>query len=173
MCTLLFRWLPQPICSQLLLWRSWSFLFPLPTFVLYLPLLWMLPCPNVTRNTLTPPQGLATFRQKNLDGISTAASVSALLESADNEVSRNRLLATMTKESGAWIQALPITSQGLRMDNTTLRIAIWLRLWIGICAAHLCNHCGVEVDSPGTHGLKCWHSEERFHRRAYINDINH
>ena len=31
-------------------------------------------------NTLTPPRGLAAFWQKNWDGISTAASVSSLLE---------------------------------------------------------------------------------------------
>ena len=124
-------------------------------------------------NTLTPPQGLAAFRQKNWDGISTAASVSALLESADSEVSRARLLATMIKESGAWLQALPITSLGLRMDHTTFRIAVGLRLGMAICAAHLCHHCGAEVDSLGTHGLSCQHSEGQFHRHAYINNIIH
>ena len=140
-----------------------------------------LPAPSVDvamakwsqEDTLTPPQGLAAFRQKNWDEISASASASALLESAESEVCRARLLATMTKESGAWLHALPITSLGLRMDDTTLRIAVGLRLGTAICAAHLCHHCGAEVDCLGIHGLSCRHSEGRLHRHAYINDIIH
>ena len=33
--------------------------------------------------------------------------------------------------------------------------------------------CGAEVDSLGTHGLSCRHSEGWIHRHAYINDIIH
>ena len=82
------------------------------------------------------------------------------------EVSHARLLATMTKESGAGLQALPITSLGLRTDDTTLRIAVEFRLGTAICAAHLRHHCGAEVDSLGTHGLSCRHSEGQFHRHS-------
>ena len=57
------------------------------------------------------------------------------------------------------MHVLRIISLGLRMDDTTLRIAIGLWLGNSICAAHLCHHCGAEVDCLGTHGLRCWHSE--------------
>ena len=154
--------------------KSWFLLFPLSTIVLYLPPLWMLPWPNGHKRTSSPTsESIAAFWQKNWDEISAAASASAILESADSEVSHARLLATMTKESGAWLHALPITSLGLRMDDTTLRIAVGLRLGTAICGAHLCHHCGAGVDCLGTHGLSCQHSEGRLHRHAYINDIIH
>ena len=82
-----------------------------------------LPAPSVDvamsqwsqENTLTPPQGMSAFRQKNWDGISTAASVSALQGSSDS------------------------TTLSLRLDDTdtTLRIAVGLRLGTAIRAAHL------------------------------------
>ena len=41
-------------------------------------------------------------------------------------VDRARLLATSTKESGAWLQVLRISALGLQLDNDSLRIAIGL-----------------------------------------------
>ena len=80
-------------------------------------------------------------------------------QQVDSEVSQARLLATMTKESGAWLYALPVTSHvGLRMEDTTLRIAVGLRLGSAISAAHLFLHCGDEVDFLGSHGLSCRHN---------------
>ena len=52
----------------------------------------------------------------------------ALQDGASDEVERERLLAARDKDSGAWRQALPITSVGLRMDDDTLRTAVGLRL---------------------------------------------
>ena len=34
----------------------------------------------------------------------------------------------MTKESGAWLRALPVTALGLRMDDSTVRVMVGLRL---------------------------------------------
>ena len=76
--------------------------------------------------------------------------VSTLLEGARDDSERARLLAVMDKDSGAWLQVLPITSVGLQMDNTTLQSAIGLRLGTPICA-HLCQHCGEKVISLGYH----------------------
>ena len=45
-----------------------------------------------------------------------------------DEIERARLLATMDNDSRAWLQTLPISSVGLRMDDGTLRIAVGLRL---------------------------------------------
>ncbi len=40
---------------------------------------------------------------------------------------RARLLATATKEAGAWLNVLPISSLGLILDNEAIRIAVGLR----------------------------------------------
>ena len=74
---------------------------------------------------------------------------------------------------GAWLQALPITSLGLRMDDGTIRVAAGLRLGAPLCRPHFCHHCGAEVDSLATRGLSCRWSEGRHHRHAEMNDIIH
>ncbi len=81
------------------------------------------------------------------------------------------LLAAMDNNSGAWLQALPISSIGLRLDNPSLRIAVGLRLGTAICAPHHCQFCGAEVSSLGLHGLCCRKSEGRHSRHAFLNDI--
>ena len=99
------------------------------------------------------PLGLDAFKEKKWDSIITTNTASSLLEGAGNETECARLLAVMERDSGAWLQALPVTSVGLRMDDTTLRIAVGLRLGTTICAPHICQDCGVEVSAQGTHGL--------------------
>ena len=59
------------------------------------------------------------------------------------------------------------------MDDHTLRVPVGLRLGTTIVAPHQCQHCGEEVDCPGTHGLCCRHSKGRHHRHASINSIIH
>ena len=96
-----------------------------------------------------------------------------LLDEASDDVSRARLLAAATKEPGAWLHVLPVSSLGLRMADYSLRIAVGLRLGTPICSPHLCHHCGAEVDVFGRHGLSCRKSEGRHHRHAAVNDIIH
>ncbi len=76
-------------------------------------------------------------------------------------------------ETGAWLDVLPISSLGLRMDDNTIRVAVGLRLGAPLCRPHSCYHCGAGVDSLGTHGLSCRSSEGRHHRHAALNDIVH
>ena len=87
--------------------------------------------------------------------------------------SRARLLAAATKESGAWLHALPVPSLGLRMDDHTTRIAVGLRLGTPLCQPHICHHCGGHVDALATHGLSCIKSQGRFSRHVAINAIIH
>ena len=86
-------------------------------------------------------------------------------------MSRARLLAAHTRESGAWLNALPVSALGLRMDDDTVRIAIGLRLGAPLCLPHVCHHCGAEVDNLGTHGLSCSISQGRHPRHASINSL--
>ena len=78
-----------------------------------------------------------------------------LLDNAPDARSRARLLAIATRESGAWLHVLPISAIGLRMDDDVIRTATGLRLGAPICRPHHCQHCHVEVDRLGTHGLSC------------------
>ena len=120
-----------------------------------------------------PPTGAGAKIQKNWDGIVTQNLAFTLLQCASDDLERTRLLAAIDKDSGAWLQALPLTSVGLRMDDSTLRIAVGLRLGTPICTPHICQHCGAEVLSRGTHGLSCRSSEGRHPRHAAVNDIIH
>ena len=115
-----------------------------------------------------PPQGQAACMERSWDKLSASLLQSALI---DSDADRARLLATATRESGAWLHAQPNTSLGLRLDDAALRIAVGLRLGTAVCVAHQCQHSGEEVNNQGTHGLSCRRSEARYHRHAAVNSI--
>ena len=121
----------------------------------------------------SPPVGSAAFRQKSWDAHKVLVSADSLLEGAPDATSRARLLAVSTKESGTWLNALPIPSLGLRLDDNALRVAVGLRLSSPLCRPQTCHHCGAEVDCLAIHGLSCRWSQGRHHRHAAINDIIH
>ena len=120
-----------------------------------------------------PPVAPASHRQKVWDAAKVSAMANSLLENAPDAQSRARLMAASTKVSGAWLNALPISSLGLRMDDNTIRVPVGLRLGTTLCRPHACLHCGAEVNHLGTHGLSCVRSEGRHHRHAALNDIVH
>ena len=120
-----------------------------------------------------PPSPPASFVQKEWDTPRVEERVAFLLAQASDAKSRARLLAVSTKESGAWLKVMPISSLGLRMDNETLRIAIGLRLGCPLSQPHACVHCGEEVDRYATHGLSCKWSQGRHSRHGELNDIIH
>ena len=66
-----------------------------------------------------------------------------------------------------------VSPLGLRMDDTTVRVAVGLRLGSPLCRPHTCHHCGAEVDHLATHGLSCRWSEGRHFRLSALNDIVH
>ena len=81
------------------------------------------------------------------------------------------LLAAHTRESGAWLNALPVSALGLCMDDDTVHVAMGLRLGAPLCLPHVCHHCGAEVGKLGTHGLSCHKSQGRHPRHASINSL--
>ena len=80
-----------------------------------------------------------------------------------------------TKESGAWLHVLPVSSLGLRLDDASvmmrMRIAVGLMLGTAICGPHSCHHRGSDVDVFGRHALSCRWSIGRLRRHAAKNDI--
>jgi hypothetical protein len=83
---------------------------------------------------------------------------------------RARLLALAAPHSGDWLNALPISSCGLRLGDEAIRVAVGLRLGSKICEPHQCP-CGFNVDPEGTHGLACRRSAGRSSRHHAINDL--
>ena len=97
----------------------------------------------------------------------------AILSACGDQESRARLSAASSKESGAWLNAPPISSLGLRMPNDAVRIAVGLRVGAPISQPHVCVHCGKDVDHLARHGLSCKFSQGRISRHNAINNIIH
>ena len=88
-----------------------------------------------------------------------------LLSVAANEEERARLLAVSTKESGAWLRALPVSALA------AVKVAVGLRLGTPVCGPHTCQYCGTQVDSLGRHALSCVRSEGHHQRHSAMNDV--
>ena len=93
-----------------------------------------------------------------------------LLQTAEHHVQRARLLASRSSGSGDWLDAMPISSIGLKMDNASVRIAVGLRLGAPIVHTHICV-CGTTVSADGHHGLSCRHGFGRHTRHNQVNEI--
>ena len=91
-----------------------------------------------------------------------------MLRVAD-QVCRARLLATAQRESGAWLNVLPVSSLETLLDSESFRVAIALRVGTDVCIPHSCR-CGGRMDSRGLHGFSCRCSAGRFPRHSAMND---
>uniref|UniRef100_A0A1X7U4B2 Reverse transcriptase domain-containing protein n=1 Tax=Amphimedon queenslandica TaxID=400682 RepID=A0A1X7U4B2_AMPQE len=121
-------------------------------------------------DSLTPPVGDDARLQRVSDLPHIKSTLDSLLET-DHAPTKARLYAVSTPESGAWLNALPLSAMGLRMDAATIQIAVGLRLGLPLDCPHSCHHCGSAVDDLATHGLHCKQSNDRLHRHSSINDI--
>ena len=127
---------------------------------------------NLPKDT-SPPSPANTHQQKAWDQPRVQHRFDSLISNASNPHTKARLLASSTKESGAWLNAIPVTSLGLRMSDETIRIAVGLRLGNPLCQPHQCLHCGSEVTELGTHGLSCRKSQGRHPRHNELNQVIH
>ena len=118
----------------------------------------------------TAPDRPAANFQKSWDDIVSTATVDGLI-SQSNQTHRARLAAAREPHTAAWLQATPIPSLGLHIDDETVRIAVALRLGLAICEPHQCKLCGQSVDRLGHHGLSCTKSAGRFPRHSALNDV--
>ena len=79
-------------------------------------------------------------------------------------------LAASSPHSGDWLQAMPISSCGLRLDDEAVRIGVGLRLGLTLCVPHKC-HRGALVDARGLHGFVCKKAPGRPARHHALNDL--
>ena len=77
-----------------------------------------------------------------------------LLENAHSQQDKARLRAVASEHVSDWLNAQPLPALGLKMDDSTLQTALYLRLGIPFCVPFQCR-CGNLVDSSGRHGLSC------------------
>ena len=138
--------------------------FPLDTFVEKIHQIW-----SFRYNSLAPRDTAAT-KQRSWDEASIRDGLAILTDRCTDDVSKARLLASQAPHSGDWLNAMPVGSCGLRLDNKAIRVAIGLRLGVNLCAPHVCP-CGAAVDALGIHGLSCRKSAGRFIRRSMLNDL--
>ena len=125
---------------------------------------------NVPEDTPIPS---VTIRQKSWDQPTVQHQFDTLLDQCTDEISRSRLLGASSRESGAWLNAPPVSSLGLRLPNDAIRVAIGLRVGAPICLPHTCSSCGKPADKFGHHGLSCRSSQGRIPRHQMLNDIIH
>ena len=97
-------------------------------------------------HTEPPPSLPESSHQRVWDAPLIAATITSLLDGASQQATV-RLLAVATPELGAWLNALPISSLGLKVDDDVVRIAVGLRLGVAICHPHKCCSCGADVES--------------------------
>ena len=107
--------------------------------------------------------------QKNWDRIVTSGQQKEIVESATGP-NLARILAVSAPHSGEWLNALPISSCGLRLNDDAVRVAVGLRVGARLCEPHKCI-CGADVDALGTHGLNCKRGSGRIARHNFRNDI--
>lgn len=92
------------------------------------------------------------------------------LLSSSAPLDRARLLASFTKPSSKWLQAVPSHQLGVLLDNNSARIAVALRLGNKVCEPHPCI-CGELVGSNGHHGLSCNMTKGKYAQHGEINKI--
>ncbi|KAF0288086.1 Ubiquitin carboxyl-terminal hydrolase 38 [Amphibalanus amphitrite] len=116
------------------------------------------------------PDGELVSSQRAWDTVACTVVQSRLLVPA-NQIDRARLIAAGQPHTAAWIQAVPVPSLGLHLDDETVRVAVALRLGAPVCEPHRCRLCARPVTPLGHHGLSCQKSAGRHSRHAHLNDV--
>ena len=116
------------------------------------------------------PKDQASLRQRSWDELVARLKLDHLLSAAQSVPDRARLLAVSSPKAGAWLNAVPIRSLGLKLEDEDLRISVALRLGIKVSLPFSCE-CGVRVAENETHGLDCRRSSGKHIRHASANDV--
>ena len=69
-----------------------------------------------------------------------------------------------------WLNAIPIQSCGLLLNDDEVRIAVGLRMGLPLFLQHDCV-CGDVMNTLGLHGLACKSGAGKQARHSIINDV--
>ena len=119
---------------------------------------------------LVEPVGEARQRQKSWDLPVALEVLKKLINVATVPTARARLLAVSSPHAGDWLNAAPIPSLGLKLDNETLRVAVALRLGVQTAMPYKCI-CGTSVEGTAIHGLDCRKIGGKHVRHAEVNNV--
>ena len=128
---------------------------------------WKAKAPNLLEPALS-----ARASQKSWDLPLAKIKLNLLLEGARSPLDRSRIQAVSAPGAGAWLNAVPIPSLGLKLDNESLRISVALRLGSKLNTPYACI-CGAAVEDSATHGLDCRRASGKHARHSAVNDIIH
>ena len=117
------------------------------------------------------PSPPASHQQKAWHTPRVEATYRSLLDLATDGQTRACLLAVKCRETGAWLNGLPVASLVLRLDDEAVRIAVGLRPGLPVCRSHHCVHCGFIVVELGAQGLSCQFSKGWDPRHTGVNNV--
>jgi len=123
-----------------------------------------------SRTKSAPVQPPFSSSQKFWDAPLVIVQEMKVLSAAPDQAGKARLIAAAAPHSGAFLNVYPCSSLGTRLDNSSLRIVVALRLGAPVCLPHVCV-CGMAVDSSGRHGLSRRKSAGRLSRHNAVNDL--
>ena len=81
-----------------------------------------------------------------------------------------RLLAAREPQSGAWLNAAPLTAIGLRLSDEAIRISIGLRLGSNLCEPYVCS-CTKFVNAKGLNSFSCKRGSGKIARHGLLNEV--
>jgi len=124
---------------------------------------------DIWQSITKTPTSIAANRKKLCHPLQVIAA-EAVLSVGQTRARRAHLVVAAAPSSVAFPQAIPMSSVGTRLDNTSMRIAVSLCLGAPLCTPHDCI-CGMAVFKWSIHGLSCWKSADRCARHTAINSI--
>ena len=119
--------------------------------------------------TVQPRTSTNASKQHSWDMSSVDATFNFLYAAQPDNKYRDRLIAVKAPHSD-WLNPLPITSCGLRMEDDAICVAVDLRLGASLCEPHQYT-CDSMVNTRGNHGLSCKRSAGRTLKNNYLNDL--
>lgn len=117
------------------------------------------------------PSAALAHKQSSWDSPIAEKVLANMLRAATSDREIARLQAVSAPHSGDFLQTVPISAMGTRLDPKTLRIAVALRLAAPIHTEYMCICGEVQADQYGLHGLNCSKTKGWHARHNEVNDI--